>query len=142
MLRQEHLTVKSELSVLNSIQSWFRQFCQRSLPNDSWLEHYIYPLNLALAEGFTNAVRHAHQKLPRETEIEINLVLCDDNIEIHIWDYGQPFNPMSIDEPQPGTLRLGGYGWYLLRRLADQVTYERSQDNSRNCLIIKKHRAH
>ncbi|MFM6279319.1 MAG: ATP-binding protein, partial [Dolichospermum sp.] len=55
-----------------------------------------------------------------------------------IWDYGKPFNPDVISEPVPGTLQVGGYGWFLLRRLADKVVYERDQD-TRNCLLIVKY---
>jgi serine/threonine-protein kinase RsbW len=137
MLQHDHLTVESDLSVLTHIQEWFDQFCLRAVKL-FWLKEQHYPLNLALTEGFTNAVRHAHHELPLETTIEIDLRLWDDRIEIRIWDQGKPFNPDGLEEPEPGTLRQGGYGWFLLRRLADQVVYERSPDN-RNCLLIVKH---
>ena len=57
---------------------------------------------------------------------------------IRIWDYGDPFNPELLPEPQPGELLESGYGWFLLRRLADKVTYYRSKDG-RNCLSIVKY---
>lgn len=139
MLQQAHLTVKSDLNVLTYVQEWFKHFCLKHSTKLFWLESQLYPLNLALAEGFTNAVRHAHHELPRETSIEIDVFLWEDRIEIRVWDHGQPFNPDALEEPQPGTLREGGYGWFLLRRLADRVRYERSQDG-RNCLSIVKHR--
>jgi serine/threonine-protein kinase RsbW len=60
-----------------------------------------------------------------------------DRLEMRIWDYGKPFNPDAIAEPSPGTLQVGGYGWFLLRRLADRVVYERNAD--RNCLLIVKY---
>ena len=138
MLQHDHLTVESDLSVLTHIQEWFDQFCLRYTAKLFWLRDQHYPLNLALTEGFTNAVRHAHQELPSNTTIDIDLCLWEDRMEIRIWDQGKPFNPDALEEPEPGTLRQGGYGWFLLRRLADQVVYERSQDN-RNCLLIIKH---
>lgn len=138
MLQKAHLTVKSDLSLLSQVQDWFNGFCTRHSTRFLWLKQQLYPLNLALAEGFSNAVRHAHYELPSETPIDIDLSLWDDRIEIRIWDKGKPFNPDSIEEPIPGTLRIGGYGWFLLRRLSDQVLYERSHDG-RNCLIIVKH---
>lgn len=138
ILKQDHLTVKSELKLLNQVQQWFEKFCLRNLSGLSWLESQQYRLNLALAEGFTNAVRHAHQALPPETNIDIDVFLWNDKLEIRIWDYGQPFNPDAIDEPKPGTLQDGGYGWFLLRRLADKVVYERDTDG-RNCLLIVKY---
>ena len=50
---------------------------------------------------------------------------------------GGPFDPDQLAEPQPGTLKEGGYGWFLIRRLADNVDYERN-DLGRNCLRIVK----
>lgn len=138
MLEQDHLTVQSELKFLNHVQQWFENFCLQHLCQFSWLQSQLDCLNLALAEGFTNAVRHAHQSLPPETTIDIDLALWSDRLEIRIWDQGKPFNPDALPEPQPGTLQEGGYGWFLLRRLADQVVYERVADG-RNCLLIVKH---
>lgn len=135
---QDHLTVKSELKLLTQVQQWFEQFCFQHLSHRDWSANQLYCLKLALAEGFTNAVRHAHCGLPPETTIEIEVSLWIDRLEIRIWDHGKPFNPDAIAEPEPGTLQVGGYGWFLLRRLADLVVYERSGDN-RNCLRIVKY---
>ncbi|MEM7725017.1 MAG: anti-sigma regulatory factor [Cyanobacteria bacterium P01_A01_bin.45] len=140
IVQQDHLTVNSELKLLNHVQQWFEHFCIKNLPPLGWSENQLYRLNLALAEGFTNAVRHAHHSLPPETNIDISVSLWIDRLEIRIWDYGKPFNPDAITEPEPGTLQVGGYGWFLLRRLADEVAYERDEDN-RNCLLIIKHRS-
>ncbi|WP_427161113.1 ATP-binding protein [Aliinostoc sp. HNIBRCY26] len=137
-MQQDHLKVKSELKLLNQVQQWFEDFCLKHLFQLGWSETQLYRLNLALAEGFTNAVRHAHHTLPPDTTIEIAVSLWIDKLEIRIWDYGKPFNPDAIAEPAPGTLQVGGYGWFLLRRLTDSVVYERS-DDGRNCLVILKY---
>ncbi|WP_035985334.1 ATP-binding protein [Leptolyngbya sp. KIOST-1] len=135
---QAHLQVASQLDVITQVQRWFRDTC-RSLEGESaWVGSHCDRLALALTEGFTNAVRHAHAHLPPETGIDIDLALDTDQVEIRIWDYGDPFNPELLPEPQPGELLESGYGWFLLRRLADKVTYYRSQDG-RNCLSIVKY---
>ncbi|MBO3463059.1 anti-sigma regulatory factor [Aetokthonos hydrillicola Thurmond2011] len=138
IVQQDHLKVKSELKLLNLVQQWFEHFCLEHLSKLGWSEGQLYRLNLALAEGFTNAVRHAHHALPPETSVELELSLWIDRFEIRIWDHGKPFNPDAIAEPEPGTLQVGGYGWFLLRRLADRVVYERGSDG-RNCLLIVKY---
>lgn len=138
MLQQDHLTVQSDLTLLNKVQKWFEGFCLQHTSKLSWPEDQRYCLNLALAEGFSNAVRHAHQDLPPATPIDIDVSLWDDRMEIRIWDWGKPFNPDVVEEPSPGTLQEGGYGWFLLRRLANKVVYERYQDR-RNCLLIVKY---
>ena len=137
-MQQDHLTVRSELKLLSQVQKWFEQFCFKYVYKFGWSEIQVYRLNLALAEGFTNAVRHAHQSLPPETTIDIEVSLWLDRLEMRIWDRGKPFNPDAIAEPKPGTLQAGGYGWFLLRRLSDKVEYERADDN-RNCLLIVKY---
>ncbi|TAF10246.1 MAG: anti-sigma regulatory factor [Nostocales cyanobacterium] len=138
-VQQDHLTVKSDLKLQNQVQQWFEKFALQYLAQGGWSESQLYRLNLALAEGFTNAVRHAHRALPPETNIEIELSLWVDRLEIRIWDYGKPFNPDGIPEPKPGTLQDHGYGWFLIRRVADHVVYERDFNN-RNCLLIVKYR--
>jgi serine/threonine-protein kinase RsbW len=135
MLKLERLKVKSDLTVQAQVQKWFEQFYSNHFSQIDNSNHRFYRLNLALAEGFSNAVRHAHQELPSDTTIEIELAIRDDRIEIRIWDQGSPFDPNMLEEPEPGTLCEGGYGWFLLRRLADTVVYERCWDD-RNCLLI------
>lgn len=132
--------LKSDLQSLNELQAWFRQLCERygqgRRLRSQRFDDRLQRLNIALAEGFSNAVRHAHADLPQDTTIEVKVALGPQQIEIQIWDLGRPFDPDSVVEPKPGTLRQGGYGWFLLRRLVDQVSYDR-QDN-RNCLRIKQ----
>lgn len=134
-MRQGQLIVKSRLEVLSQVQRWFQDFCSPSSGEFTWVSAYVDRLTIALTEGFTNAVRHAHAELPPETIIKIDLALGDHSIEIKILDQGQPFDPEILSEPEPGALLDSGYGWFLLRRLADKVTYKRLQDGH-NCLSI------
>lgn len=139
MLKHDRLTLKSDLNLLNQVLDWFEQFCLLHICSEDWSDRQVYALKLAMAEGFSNAVRHAHHELPPETPIELELELWNDRMEIRIWDWGNPFNPDLLKEPEPGTLQEGGFGWFLLRRLSDRVVYDRLPDN-RNCLLIVKSR--
>ena len=134
MFRKDSLTVKSNLAALDRVQAWFQHFYQEHCKQVALSKQQYYRLNLALAEGFTNAVRHAHCDKPAETPIEFELGIAGDRLEIRIWDYGDPFNPDGLEEPEPGTLELH-WGWFLLRRLTDLVSYKQNQDG-RNCLLI------
>ncbi|MCL1467747.1 ATP-binding protein [Argonema galeatum] len=144
MLQKDHLRVKSDLNLLNEVLEWFDRFCFQNKCKLSWvadgsdrLNLALDELKLALVEGFTNAVRHAHKGLPPETPIDIELTLWDECLEIRIWDRGEPFDPSTLVEYKPGTAQEGGVGWFLMRRIADEVLYKRSQDG-RNCLILIK----
>ncbi|HIK46839.1 MAG TPA: ATP-binding protein [Leptolyngbyaceae cyanobacterium M65_K2018_010] len=137
-LRQEQLEVTSRLDLVSQVQHWFHGVCSSLDEDFAWIRPYSDRLELALTEGFTNAVRHAHAHLPADTVIQIDLALALDQVEIRIWDQGHAFDPQLLPEPQPGELLDSGYGWFLLRRLADQVTYKRHRDG-RNCLSIIQH---
>ncbi|MGD1899531.1 MAG: hypothetical protein ACFB16_21615 [Phormidesmis sp.] len=60
MLEREHLTVRSYLEELAAVQKWFRSLVLEISEKTPWVNEQFDQLNLALAEGFTNAVRHAH----------------------------------------------------------------------------------
>ncbi|MGB3297153.1 MAG: anti-sigma regulatory factor [Phormidesmis sp.] len=124
MIKQAYLSVSSHLEELSTVQQWFQTRISLAAEESPWINEQFDQLNLALAEGFTNAVRHAHSDLPSSTPIEIELIVQPKQVEIRIFDQGDPFDPNSLREPKPGSLREGGYGWFLLRRLADQVSYD------------------
>ncbi len=139
MQRHEHLVVESRLESLFKIQQWFKDLYVSLDPELSWVRAYRDRLTIAVTEGFTNAVRHAHATLPPDTPIAIEVALSHELVEIGIWDHGHPFNPDDLEDLEPGTLSLvGGYGWYLLRRLADRVTYDRHDNQNR--LAITQYR--
>jgi len=140
--RKAHLQVLSDLKELPQVLSWFDQFNHPTLPYTVWLQ-----CQLALAEGFTNAVRHAHKGQPATVPIDIEVTLRDSakqqqgnhTLELRIWDYGAEFDLDRAVEQTPPLAEdaEGGRGLRLMSRLADVLTYTRLADN-RNCLLIAK----
>jgi serine/threonine-protein kinase RsbW len=95
---------------------------------------------LCVAEGFTNAVRHAHRGKPPDWPIDLEVVMQCDQIEIWIWDRGEPFDLEARLLELPDVLNTdaeGGRGLKLMKMIADVLTYTRS-DNGTNCLYIAK----
>ncbi len=139
MTNAYRLTVNTNIYELARIRIWFKQF--RSLP-----KLIRQQLDLVLAEGFSNVVYHAHEHLPEETPIDIEVQIFPDRVELRIWDYGQPFDLFSkkqsldirhqeifdVDE-----IPTGGRGLIIMESIADQLRYDRTPDG-RNCLFISK----
>lgn len=94
---QISLQVLSDLGELEKILYWFDQLEKLPIPRDVW-----WKCRLALAEGFTNAVRHAHKDLPLETPIDLEITVSPSRIEIRIWDYGNPFNLVPKNQVSSG----------------------------------------
>ncbi|NEQ36532.1 MAG: ATP-binding protein [Okeania sp. SIO3I5] len=132
---QADLQVFSDLEENDKVLSWFEQLHQTPIPKKVWLE-----CELALVEGFTNVVRHAHKYLPRETPIDIEVQIYTEQVEITIWDYGQPFELLEWLKQQPTQTDIwagGGWGIKLMYAIADNISYTRTSDH-RNCLLIVK----
>lgn len=125
----------SDLKALDQVLSWFDQFNQESIPKKVWIQ-----CQLVLAEGFTNAVRHAHKNLPNNVLIDIEVTLFPDALELRIWDQGPPFDLEKRFQEVKTTVDVqagGGRGIAILQKIADKLSYTRTSDN-RNCLLIIK----
>lgn len=121
--------------MLAQVLAWFNQFHQPPIPHSVWLQ-----CELALAEGFTNAVRHAHFGKPSETPIEIEITLTSQSVELRIWDYGSGFDleKRLHDLPEPSAHETGGgRGLKIIRQTADEFSYK-AVDGQRNCLLMIK----
>ncbi len=135
MTQSNRLQVKTDLNDLSQVIEWINQWKPSALSETEWLQCQI-----ALAEGFTNAVRHAHRALPATTPIEIALNLYPSHLEICIWDQGEPFDLIATLAalPTPDAENAeSGRGLQLIRRVADELFYTRN--GSQNCLRIVRY---
>ena len=81
------LEVNTDLNALTRVLEWCEQLKDLSLPNEVW-----WNFQLALAEGFTNAVRHAHKNLPVETPVQLEIIVFNGRLELKVWDSGPYFD--------------------------------------------------
>lgn len=137
LLGQFRLQVKTELEALTEVLNWFEQVTQSFLlPKCRW------QCKLALAEGFTNAVRHAHHNLSLTTPINLEVNRFPHYLEIRIYDWGQPFDLLaklrSLREGESNYLeREGARGLLFMQELTDDIQYQRLSQGG-NCLILRK----
>ncbi|WP_324610940.1 ATP-binding protein [Moorena producens] len=136
-LRASRLMVQTDLSEVKDVLQWFEEFTSEPLPQEFWQQCQI-----ALVEGFTNVVRHAHRHLPNTTVIELELKLFTDGLEMRLWDYGHPFDFQSkleslYQEDYDPLEKEGGRGLMFMNQLTDEVSYQRLSDQ-RNCLLMRK----
>lgn len=87
LLMRSHLKVGTDLLFLEEVLQWFDQITTPFLHPD-----LNYECKIAITEGFTNAVRHAHHGLSKTTPIDIQVEILSNSIEIKLWDFGQPFD--------------------------------------------------
>ena len=99
----------------------------------------ILRINICLDELFTNIVSYGFDD---DLEHIIIFTLSGDNnlVVINIEDNGIPFNPLEkIDPDFPDNVEsanIGGLGIHIIRKLMDNVSYERKQ--GKNKLSMRK----
>ena len=133
---QIRIEVESDLQAIDLVLLQFNKLYDNRISQQDWLQ-----CQLALVEGFTNAVRHAHRNLPLETPIEIEFALCLEKITIRIFDYGQPFDLNNFINTMlaKDTNWLGsGRGIAIINKVSDVLKYDRISNN-KNCLVITKY---
>lgn len=136
MQQKNRLSVNTDLNELVQVLSWFEKFNQPDIPKEVWLQ-----CQTALAEGLTNAIRHAHKNQPLETKIDIEVSTSPNTLEIRIWDQGPPFDLNARFEQTSNAVNFtssSGRGLQILKSVADRLNYSVTEDN-RNCLLIVKH---
>lgn len=135
-IHRSSLQVGTDLNALGQVLSWFDRFSSPSISQRIWLQ-----CKTALAEGFTNAVRHAHKNKSSDAIIEIEVERSPNSFEIRIVDYGSPFNLEEKLKTLPEEIDLeatGGRGLKIMHSIADRLTYTRINDRQ-NCLSIVKY---
>jgi serine/threonine-protein kinase RsbW len=148
VLHKYHIQLNSDIYELAKLQTWFQQF-KPLLPNLTWMQ-----CNLVLVEVFTNVISYAHEGLPQDTPIDIEIKIypiSDDSgrMELRIWDYGQAFDlnaeiekaTCRIQNPQVNIniedIPTGGRGLYIAKTVADHISYDPDADG-RNCFTMIK----
>ncbi|MBD1884726.1 ATP-binding protein [Microcoleus vaginatus] len=81
------LQVNTDIQAVAQVLSWVEQLDPLPIP-----PIVLHQCKLAVIEGFTNAVRHAHKNLPLETPIELEVMVLNEHLEVKILDWGEPFD--------------------------------------------------
>jgi len=87
-------------------------------------ETLAYQINLVLTEAMVNAIKYGNPE-NRDDTVHILINICDNELLIRIYDYGQGFDINEIPEPDFDGLDDRGRGIFLIKSLMDSVSYHR-----------------
>jgi len=135
MVKKEYtLELKNDLSELDRLC----QHCEEIGQALGVTDKAIFKMNLALDELFTNIISYGFQDHQEHT-IKINISIEGDLLDIRIEDDGVPFNPVESKTPdfQCGVedCKIGGLGIHLIKKLIDDIQYQRVAD--KNILFLR-----
>ncbi len=123
--RQVHtLSVEASTEHLAEV----RDFVADHAKNIGLNQKIISEIRLAVDEAYTNIIKHAYDNNAAE-KVSIEIGSDDDQLWITLIDNGKSFDPDSYSEPdlmrRIKEKKRGGMGVYLIRKVMDQVQYNR-----------------
>ncbi len=114
-----------------------RDFVVRNGKKMGLLPRQVSEVKLAVDEAVSNIIRHAY--VGGKGSVQIEITKLESLVEIKIMDRGIEFDWGSVLEPDlyryVETRRKGGLGIWLIKKLIDEVVYERVNDT--NILTLK-----
>lgn len=125
---ESELRIPASLDMLEHVYDWSRT----QLANIPLSENKRYEILLAISEAVTNAIRHGN-KLDSSKFVNISFVSAPGRVTVTIDDEGDGFDPDVIPDPTQDEHLLiqSGRGVFLLRSLAEEVLFQRSDDKNR-----------
>jgi serine/threonine-protein kinase RsbW len=93
----------------------------------------IEDLKTIVAEAAINAMQHGNKERP-DARVTISMMITDDSIQVTVMDQGEGFSAFL---PDPDIDRIVneqdppiGFGTFLIRQLADQVSVDKTADGT------------
>jgi len=116
------------------------QFIRNGAEQQEFSGKEINKIQVAAEEALVNVISYAYPDDGGNVEIR-----CDakgaEGLVIEIIDWGIPFDPLSLPEPDieapPEEREVGGLGIYIMRNIMDEVSYKR--DGDLNILTLTKY---
>lgn len=126
------LTIPSDLRLLALARAFVEAVCQVADLD----ERATHAVVLATDEATNNVIRHAHETLP-QAALHLQCFIHPDRVEIRLHDEGPVFDLAAVPHLEPGELRPGGRGVFLMRRLMDDLTVEKRSPRGNTLIMIK-----
>jgi anti-sigma regulatory factor (Ser/Thr protein kinase) len=125
-------TMTSEPAQLGRLRNWLRaELGAADVPDP-----HLSELLLAVGELAANAIKHAYEGRGGQP-IHVGLTDHGDRVEIELEDFGRPFDPERYTAPEPGILQESGWGLYLVRSLADRVSFDVARERGTRWTLVK-----
>ena len=104
----------------------------------------VYAVQLAVDEACANIIEHAYGGEGRG-DIECTCIVNKNGLTVILRDYGRPFDPTSVPEPDLCASledrKVRGLGLYFIRQLMDQVRFEFTADSGNVLTMVKRKEA-
>jgi len=133
--RTVRLDIASRIEMLDTVQV--------TLANLSALvgfdEEAVHYMSVAVRESVVNAIKHGNQ-LDATRRVQIEFVLDDRALEIHVQDQGKGFDPDGVPNPvaEENLLKAYGRGIFFMRSFMDEVRFAFPPEGGTRVTMVKR----
>ena len=104
-------------------------------------EHETYQVDLAVDEACCNIIDHAYGG-EGLGEMQISVEIKPDKLTVILVDRGRTFDPSKVPEPKLDIpleqVKRRGAGFYLIRKIIDELHYERTPQGNNVMVLVKR----
>lgn len=96
-----------------------------ALGRHRYTESSRFAVRLALEEAISNAFRHGHKTLPKDTPVQLKYRVDDEELQVTIVDQGPGFKPEAVPDPtlEENLDKPSGRGLMLIRAYMSDVSH-------------------
>lgn len=135
--RNRNAIFSSEISQLKTVRKFIQECCKNApgIPGKVTIK-----LQLAIDEAFCNIIKHSYKGEPGHSII-IHCKFLLTGILFQLSDTGGVFNPYAIPEPNFTGEKESGFGWYIIKEIADSISYlqKRTTKGSNHLYVFKRY---
>ena len=117
-----------------------REFAAQAARQIGFDEKDVYNIQLAVDEAASNIIEHAYEGVA-DGVIEVFAKVEAEKLTIVLRDWGQPFAPDTVAEPDLDAgledRAIGGLGLFFMHKLMDDVRFDFSPDGSNTLTLVK-----
>jgi len=130
------LRLPAKLESLETVRS----FVLQTIKDWNITQEIVSKIELVLEEVLTNIINYAYPTGEGDVEVQCTL-MNKDKLCFVIQDWGNPFNPLTENSPDLSTdlfeRKIGGLGIFLVRKMVDELDYQREEGKNILKLCMK-----
>jgi serine/threonine-protein kinase RsbW len=122
-MTRTQIRLAADERAVTRVTGWIVRFCEQHRLSGA----VTNAVSLCLEEIVSNIVVHGYERQSGKLSIELHYDRRDFSVVVE--DEGKPFDPTQAPAPPTGTLasrREGGLGLLLVKKLMDDIIYQRA----------------
>lgn len=132
------LEIKAEVNNLPEVSD----FVKKVMGDCGCSKAMIGSIDIVVEEVYVNIASYAYDEGTSDKPSWVECGAVGDDFWLIFKDMGKEYDPLKKEDPVIGdamNMTIGGYGIYMVKTIADDITYKYDRENGQNILtIIKK----